>query len=132
MANSRTRALVSVIGALLLVGACSDSTTPADAGPQADAAPDVKDAAPVDAAEAAPIDTGPKDPSTSCQDTCKQSGFGGSRVDIQPQEVNCFCNSGAGEVSDARCTDFCTGIGKAKGARFKSNGAPSFDACQCS
>ncbi len=133
------RALVPLIAvassSVLVLPACSDSATTSDAGDAGSVADAVADAQVADAADASPeaapgADSG-KDATSSCQAMCTQSGFGGSRVDIQPNELNCFCTSGAGEVTDARCTALCTGQGKAKAERFKSTGA-SFDACQCS
>lgn len=68
-------------------------------------------------------------PEASCKELCTKSGFQSSRVDNQPNEINCFCSGGAGAVADADCTSTCTGLGK-KGQAFKSTGA-AVDSCQC-
>jgi len=71
-----------------------------------------------------------KDPAVACTDLCKASGFTSSRVDVQPNEVNCFC-TGMGTVADAPCKDMCTSIGKPTGAPFGSGAGGAKNACQC-
>jgi hypothetical protein len=73
---------------------------------------------------------GSKTPAAGCTDLCTAAAFSGSRVDVQPNEINCFCTGGTADVAAAACTSMCTSIGKTKGAPFKS-GATNFNACQC-
>jgi len=78
-----------------------------------------------------------KDAATSCKDLCSASGFSSSRVDAQPNEINCFCSGGSGTVTAATCTDGCKSQGKSKSQPFKASGpaaAPgmALDSCQCS
>ncbi len=62
---------------------------------------------------------------------CKGGGFTSSRVDVQPNETNCFC-VGAGTVTAAACTDMCSRATGMPGAPFTSGaGVMSSNACQC-
>lgn len=69
------------------------------------------------------------DKAGSCKDLCTKAGFTSSRLDEQPNEINCFCTGGSGNVDAKACTDMCTGFGK-KGATFKTSNQ-AVDACQC-
>src|SRR5687767_15004154 len=67
----------------------------------------------------------------SCRELCTTSTFGSSRVDEQPNETNCFCSGGNGNVSDATCTNLCNKIGRPKAKTFNSGVGGNKDACQC-
>lgn len=69
------------------------------------------------------------DPAGSCTSMCTKAGFASSRVDVQPNEINCFC-TGTGTMTAAICTEGCTGLGKSKSQPFGS-AAGKMDACQC-
>lgn len=69
------------------------------------------------------------DPAGSCTSMCTKAGFASSRVDVQPNEINCFC-TGTGAMTAAICTEGCTGLGKSKSQPFGS-AAGKMDACQC-
>lgn len=69
------------------------------------------------------------DPASSCTSMCAKAGFASSRVDVQPNEINCFC-TGTGTMTAAICTEGCTGLGKSKSQPFGS-AAGKMDACQC-
>lgn len=69
------------------------------------------------------------DPAGSCTSMCTKAGFASSRVDVQPNEINCFC-TGTGTMTAAICTEGCTGLGKGKSQPFGS-AAGKMDACQC-
>jgi hypothetical protein len=71
------------------------------------------------------------DPTVACKDLCTASGFSSSRLDNQPNELNCFCSGGTGTVTAAACTNTCTSAGKKTAQPFKSSGG-AFDSCQCS
>lgn len=70
------------------------------------------------------------DAAGACKDMCSKIGFVQSRVDVQPNETNCFC-SGAGTVTAEACTDMCKAIGKGTGQPFRSGAAAVDDSCQC-
>jgi len=76
-------------------------------------------------------DASSSDATSSCKDICTAAAFTSSRVDVQPNEINCFCSGGTGTVTDAICKDGCTKQGKAKSQPFKTPAAASMDACQC-
>lgn len=78
-----------------------------------------------------PSTSGSADPTASCAALCKSASFSGSRVDNQPNEINCFCTGGGGTVAAQACTDTCAKLGKSKAQAFKSTGG-AVDACQCS
>jgi hypothetical protein len=69
-------------------------------------------------------------PESSCKDMCTSTGFSSSRVDVQPNETNCFC-AGPGTVTTEACTQMCSALGKGKPAQFRSGGASKPDSCQC-
>ena len=69
------------------------------------------------------------DAAGGCQDMCTKTGFSTSRVDVQPNETNCFC-TGNGTVTGQACTDMCKAIGKPGGEPFGS-GSAGANACQC-
>lgn len=76
--------------------------------------------------------SGGKDATGSCKDLCTQAQFTSSRVDSQPNEINCFC-TGTGTVTTSSCKTMCDGLGKAKSQAFKANAsAANPDSCQCS
>ena len=70
------------------------------------------------------------DAAGACKDMCSRIGFATSRVDVQPNETNCFC-SGAGTVTQDECTKMCTAIGKGTAQPFRSGAAAGDDSCQC-
>ncbi|MBS2015417.1 MAG: hypothetical protein JST00_21190 [Deltaproteobacteria bacterium] len=71
------------------------------------------------------------DPASTCTSLCTKAGFTTSRLDSQPNELNCFCSGGSGAVTQAICTEGCTGLGKSKAQPFGQS-AGKMDACQCS
>ena len=71
------------------------------------------------------------DPASTCTSICTKAGFSTSRLDSQPNELNCFCSGGSGAVTQAICTEGCTGLGKSKAQPFGQS-AGKMDACQCS
>lgn len=67
------------------------------------------------------------DPEASCTSLCTGSGFDEGMADVQPNEVNCFCSGGTGEVLAEECTSMCTSIGKSTGEVFGTMN----ESCQC-
>jgi len=70
------------------------------------------------------------DAAGSCTSLCTKSGFTSGRADVQPNEINCFCEGGTGVVAAGECTSMCTGLGK-KGSTFTSGANQPVNACQC-
>lgn len=72
-----------------------------------------------------------KTPEAGCKSLCTDSGFASSRVDVQPNEVNCFCTGGGSStVAAAACSKMCADIKRGNGQPFSGTGGP-LDACQC-
>ncbi len=74
--------------------------------------------------------SGSKSPEKACADVCAETKFSSSRVDVQPNETNCFC-TGAGTMTTDACTNMCSSLGKSKAQAFGSAAGPA-NACQCS
>jgi len=73
-----------------------------------------------------------KDSGTVCKETCQAAGYADSKVDTQPNEVNCFCSTGTGTISADACKNMCSQLGKTKSAPFGGNGSKVLNSCQCS
>ena len=74
--------------------------------------------------------SGSDDPASACTDLCTTAGFQDGRVDVQPNEINCFCTGGSGTVSDEACTNMCASTDKS-GSQTFGTGPNLKDACQC-
>lgn len=67
------------------------------------------------------------DPEASCASMCTTDGFADGSAEVYDHETNCMCEGGEDnpQVTDASCTDYCSGIG------FES-AEPFGTGCSCS
>jgi hypothetical protein len=75
-------------------------------------------------------DSGESATGATCESMCADEGFDAGSLTEYDHEANCTCSGGSGVVSDAACTDLCTGLGWSAGETYSTTGG-DMDSCSC-